>query len=387
MDFSVVDDLAQHREAARAWVEANVDPAWAKEQHESGTHQTAELHRLLAREGILGAGWPPEFGGTDVDPGYARALLDELGSVGLVWDAWSTTVMVINTVSHIGSDEQKRTIIPAALRGDILIALGYTEPDSGSDVAAAKTRAIRDGDEWVVDGQKMFTSTAQVCSHIFVLTRTNPDVPKHKGLTLFLVPTATEGFDLQPIFTLGGQQSNATFYTGVRVPDAARIGGVDEGWSVMHVALTFERAGDRRTGVTLARKVAEWIRRAGSDYEIDLADAVTRERLARIAIDEEVSGLLGMRVRSVADSGGLPRVEGSMQKLFSSEAALRHYSSLVDMLGASGVLQGDAAPMDGELEAHFRSTVVGTIYGGSSEIQREIISELRLGLPKSRPAA
>ena len=387
MDFSVVDDLAEHREAARVWAEANVDPAWAKEQHESGTHQTAELHRLLARDGLLGAGWPPEYGGTDVDPGFAHAVMDELRSLGLMWDGWSTTVMVINTISHVGSEEQKRTIIPAALRGELLISLGYSEPDSGSDVAAASTRAVRDGEEWVIDGQKMFTSTAQVCSHVFVLTRTNTEVPKHKGLTLFLVPTAAAGFDLQPIYTLGGQQTNATFYSGVRVPDSARIGGVDVGWSVMHVALTFERAGDRRAGVTLARKVADWVRHSGGEYGIDMDDAVTRERLARIAIDEEVAGLLGMRVRWISESGGLPRAEGSMQKLFASEAALRHYSELVDMLGASGVLQGDGAPMGGDLEAHFRSTVVGTIYGGSSEIQREIISELRLGLPKSRPAA
>ena len=252
MDFSVVDDLAEHREAARLWAEANVDPTWAREQHQSGTHQTAELHRRLARDGLLGAGWPPEYGGSDVDPGFAHAVLDELRSAGLMWDGWSTTVMVINTISHVGSEEQKRTIIPAALRGELLIALGYSEPDSGSDVAAASTRAVRDGEEWVIDGQKMFTSTAQVCSHVFVLARTNTEVPKHKGLTLFLVPTAAEGFDLQPIYTLGGQQTNATFYSGVRVPDSARIGGVDQGWSVMHVALTFERAGDRRAGVTLA---------------------------------------------------------------------------------------------------------------------------------------
>jgi len=327
MDFSVVDDLAEHREAARVWAEANVDPAWAKEQHESGTHQTAGLHRLLARDGLLGAGWPPEYGGTDVDPGFAHAVMDELRSLGLMWDGWSTTVMVINTISHVGSEEQKRTIIPAALRGELLISLGYSEPDSGSDVAAASTRAVRDGEEWVIDGQKMFTSTAQVCSHVFVLTRTNAEVPKHKGLTLFLVPTAAAGFDLQPIYTLGGQQTNATFYSGVRVPDSARIGGVDAGWSVMHVALTFERAGDRRAGVTLARKVADWVRRSGGEYGIDMDDAVTRERLARIAIDEEVAGLLGMRVRWISESGGLPRAEGSMQKLFASEASLPNWST------------------------------------------------------------
>jgi alkylation response protein AidB-like acyl-CoA dehydrogenase len=276
------------------------------------------------------------------------------------------------------------------LRGEILIALGYSEPDSGSDVAAAKTRAERDGDEWVINGQKMFTSTAQSCSHVFVLARTDPDLPKHKGLTMFLVPTDTAGFELQPIYTLGGQRTNATFYSDLRVPDSMRIGEVNEGWRVMRVALVYERGGGGRgsSGPTLAEKVAAWalstIRPDGTTY---YDDPKNRERFARIAIDEEVGRLLGLRVRWMNAQGELPGVEGSMGKLFGSEAAQRHYSELLDMLGPEGVLQpgSTGAPLDGEIEAHFRSTVVGTIYGGSSEIQREIIAEGRLGLPRNRP--
>ena len=142
----------------------------------------------------------------------------------------------------------------------MLIALGYSEPDSGSDVAAAKTTAVRDGDDWVINGQKMFTSTAQLATHVFVLARTNPDVPKHKGLTLFLVPTASPGYEIQPIHTLGGQVTNATFYADVRVPDSARIGGVDAGWSVMKVALVYERGVGSTASMeqTLARDLAAW---------------------------------------------------------------------------------------------------------------------------------
>lgn len=390
MDFSVTDDLAEHRAAAKAWVRRYVRPEWADEQYRTGTHQTLELHALLARDGMLGAGWEKEYGGSDVDPGLARAVSDEIRSLGILADGWATTNMVIRTIRQVGTEEQKRTVIPAALRGEVLIALGYSEPDSGSDVAAAKTTAQRDGDEWVINGQKMFTSSAQVSTHVFLLARTNPSVPKHKGLTMFLVPTDAEGYELQPIHTLGGQQTNATFYSDVRVPDSARIGGVDDGWAVMRVALVFERGGGPRgaSGPTLAEKVARWARTARrDDGTAYFDDPTTRERLGRVAVDEEVGRLLGLRVRWLTDNGQLPGVEGSMAKLFNSEAALRHYSELLDLLGESGVLPPGApdAPMGGTLEAAFRAAQVGTIYGGSSEIQREIVAERRLGLPRNRP--
>jgi 3-oxocholest-4-en-26-oyl-CoA dehydrogenase alpha subunit len=389
VDFATVDALADQRNAARQWVEKNVRPGWAWEQYTSGTHHTPELHAQLARDGILGAGWPAEYGGSDTDPGYARAVLDAVADAELYTDGWATTNMVIRTIRQVGSEEQKERIIGAALKGDLLVALGYSEPDSGSDVAAAKTRAVRDGDEWVISGQKMFTSSAQSCSHVFVLARTNPDVPKHKGLTMFLVPTDAEGYELQPIYTLGGQRTNATFYSDVRVPDSMRIGGVDEGWRVMRVALVYERGGGMKgSGPTLAERVAAWaMSTEQSDGQTYYEDPTNQERLARIAIDEEVARLLGLRVRWMHERGELPGVEGSMTKLFSSEADLRHYGELVDMLGPAGVLRPEAgiAPMDGELEHHFRSTVVGTIYGGASEIQREIIAEGRLGLPRNRP--
>jgi alkylation response protein AidB-like acyl-CoA dehydrogenase len=390
MDFTLTDQLAEHRAAAAEWVRANARPEWAAEQQRRGDHHTPELHAALARDGILGAGWPPELGGSDVDPGFARAVMDALHAMGIVGDAWATTQMVLRTMQHVSPSEQLQAYVPPALRGELLIALGYSEPDSGSDVAAAKTRAERDGDEWVINGQKMFTSAAQVCTHVFVLARTNPDAPKHKGLTMFLVPTGARGYERQPIYTLGGQVTNATFYSDLRVPDSARVGAVDDGWSVMHVALVYERGGGGRGGGALAPKVAAWAQSAtrddGSTY---YDDPVNRERLARVAIELEVGRLLGLRVRWMSERGELPGVEGSMHKLFWSETERRHYEELVDMLGADGVLQPEAAgaPLDGELELLFRSAVVGTIYGGASEVQREIIAERRLGLPRSRPSS
>ena len=384
MDFSESDDLAAHREAARAWADAHVRPEWAEEQRRTGCHQTMELHGLLARDGILGASWPAGYGGSDVDPGFARAVFDELTPRGLLSDGWATTLMVARTIEHVGTEDQKHAYLPAALRGELVIALGYSEPDSGSDVASAKTAAFRSGSGWVINGQKMFTSTAQVASHVFVLARTNPSVPKHKGLTLFLVPTASPGFELRPIHTLGGQVTNATFYSDVRVPDSARIGGVDAGWSVMKVALVYERGvgGAASLDQTVSRDLAAWTRGTGA-----FDDPLVAERIGRIAVDEAVLEVLDAQMRWLAGKGQLPQVEGSMRKLFWSESAQRHYSDALDILGAEGVLAPDAAgaPVRGKLEEGFRGAVVTTVYGGASEILREIIAERRLGLPRNRP--
>jgi alkylation response protein AidB-like acyl-CoA dehydrogenase len=391
VDFWESDELAVHREAACAWADANVRPEWVEEQHRTGTHETMELHALLARDGILGAGWPPEYGGSDVDRDFALAVYEELTRRGLAAHGRAQTFMVIRTIQHVGTEAQKREYVSAALRGELLIALGYSEADSGSDVAAAKTAAVRDGDEWVINGQKMFTSTAQVCSHVFLLTRTNPDVPKHKGLTMFLVPTDSPGYEIQPIYTLGSQRTNTTFYTDVRVPDSARIGEVDEGWSVMSVALVHERGGSSGSSLerTLSRDLASWARDARRpDGTAVLDDPLTAERIGRMAVDEEVARVLGLRVGWRAQKGQLPQVEGAMRKVFATEALQRHCSDALDILGVEGVLAPGAAdaPGGGQFEAEFRAAVVETIYGGSSEIMREIIAERHLGLPRNRPS-
>jgi len=389
VDFSDVDKLAEYRQQAREWVERHVNPDWAEQQRVSGSYHTPELHALLAEQGWLGAGWPAEYGGTDNDPDLAAALFEEIDAAGLHLDGWITTVMICRTILHTGTEEQKAAIVGGALAGEVLIVLGYTEPDSGSDVAAARTKAERDGEEWLVNGQKMFTSTAHMASHVFMLTRSNTEVPKHKGLTTFLVPLDGPGVEIRAIHTLGGQRTNATFYSDVRVPDSARIGPVDGGWGVMHVALVFERSGGsgRRSGPTLAERVAQWARQARRDDGTRVYDdATVKERLARIAIEAEVARLLGMRTAWVAASGALPGTEGSASKLFSAESAQRQHWDLLDILGAEAVLRREAgdAPLNAAVDEAFRRGVVGTIYGGSTEIMREIVAERVLGLPRVR---
>jgi len=228
----------------------------------------------------------------------------------------------------------------------------------------------------------MFTTLAHESAYVFLLTRTNTAVPKHRGLTMFLVPMDSPGIEVQAMRTLGGERTNVTFYNDVRVPDSARVGEVDGGWDVMAVALAFERqpaaSGETRR---LFERTLVWARDSG---RID--DPVARDRLARVAVDIEVGRLLGGRTASRAMQGELPVVEGSMAKLFGSEAFQRAASDLLDLIGAEGVLQhGErGAPVEGWVEHAYRHAVVTTIYAGVSEIQRSIIAERGLGLPRSR---
>nr|MBA3303255.1 acyl-CoA dehydrogenase family protein [Acidimicrobiia bacterium] len=236
--------------------------------------------------------------------------------------------------------------------------------------------------EWVIDGAKMFTTLAQEAAYVFLLARTNPDVAKHRGLTMFLVPLDRPGIEIRPIETLGGERTNATFYNGVRVGDAARVGAVDGGWGVMTVARAFERQpAAHYEAVRLLERVVAWAEAAGM-----LDDPAVAERIGRVAMDNEVGRVLGEALADAIDGGELGVVEGSMAKLFTSEALTRAAADLLDLFGPEAVLQhGEAgAPAEGGVEHAHRHAAVTTIYAGTSEIQRSIIAERALGLPRSR---
>jgi hypothetical protein len=387
MDFRLGSRSDAFREEVRAFVAEHAPDEAIERAHASGTMHDWPLHRGLGERGWIAASWPTEYGGQGRDPYEMTALKDELILAGAPRDGLANTMIVANTIRHVGTEEQKRTFLPPILAGEVIFALGYSEPDSGSDVAAAKTRAVRDGDEWVINGQKMFTTLAHEAKYVFLLTRTNPDVPKHKGLTIFIVPLDSPGVEIQPVHTLGGERTNITFYTDVRVPDSMRVGEIDGGWGVMTVALTFERGGLGLSEThALWNHVVAWAKSTIRDGRPVIEDPLVRERLAAMAIDNEVAKLLGYRVSWVAATGGLPGVEGSMHKLWYAERLNAATSDLLDMLAEEGVLAaGDAeAPVGGLVERTYRHAPVTAIYGGSSEIQRSIIAERGLGLPRSR---
>jgi alkylation response protein AidB-like acyl-CoA dehydrogenase len=361
------------RSEVRALLAEHLTDEIIERAHATGTMHDEGLHRALCAAGYLAAGWPVEVGGGGRTPVETTTLMQELYSAGAPVDGMGIVSMVAATLVLLGNEQQRTEIVPRMLSGDALACLGYSEPDAGSDVAAVQTRAVRDGDEWLINGQKMFTTMAHKADYVFLLTRTSPEKPKHKGLTMFLVPMDSPGIEITPVHTLGGERTNITFYTDVRVPDSCRVGDIDAGWSVMHAALTYERnSANWGEPDKLVRVVAEWAQSAGA-----LADPLVADRLALHAVEMEVGRLLLYHCSELAATGAMTPVEGSMAKLFVTEAFTRAAGDCRDIVPPD-------APIFDFVEHAYRHSTVTTIYGGSSEVQRGIIAEHGLGLPRSR---
>ena len=380
----VLPDLypSSFRLEVRKFLAANCPPEVVEKAHSSGTMHNWELHRALAHQGLLAADWPVEMGGQNRNPGEMFELGEELARVGAPIDGWGISNLVAHTLNRVGTEAQKKEIIPSILRGEVLCALGYSEPDAGSDVAATITFAQSCGDDWIINGQKVFTTLAHESNYIFLLTRTNRELSKHRGLTMFLVPTNTPGLEVVPIETLGGERTNMTFYSDVRVHDSCRVGEINGGWDVMGVALAYERNPTMvgELGL-LCAQFAAWARESGA-----LERPAVRARLASAVVDYQVGRLFGGQLTAKVAQGELPYLEGSMAKLFASEALVRAASDFVDATGASGqlALGAPGAPGGGWIEHAHRHAQVTTIHAGTSEIQRSIIAERGLGLPRSR---
>jgi alkylation response protein AidB-like acyl-CoA dehydrogenase len=402
MDFRPKETVEAFRASIRAFVDEHLTEEMVERAHRTGTFHDWEFHRALAATGVIAEGMAGPGRSTGRDPLELYTLFDELGLCGAPFYGLANAMLVAGVVEQVGSERLKAEVLPRFHSGEVIAALGYSEPGSGSDVAAAATRAERiedaDGGEpvWLVNGSKMFTTLVHEAGYVILLTRTDPDVAKHRGLTMFLVPMDLPGIEFQPVVTMGGDRTNITYFTDVRVPDRYRLGEVDGGWDVMLVGLAYERGvfGNMNQGVTLLRRFASWAGAAArEDGTVVLDDPGVRRRLARIAIDNEITSLLALRPALIASQGRLPTTEGSIAKLYASEAYNRAAEACQEMAGAAGLLSplfGDeplaleAGPDWGFVDLAARDAPVTTIYGGTSEIQRNNIAEHRLGLPRAR---
>ena len=388
MDFSFTPQERRFRAEVQAFCAEHITP----EIHEltrSGTLHNWELHRKIADQGWLWGAIPAELGGGGRNPMELAIFTEELQLAGAPIDGIGNIVLVASVILELGNDFLKSHVVPKLLNGESLVSLGYSEPEAGSDVAACRTKAVRDGDEWVINGQKMWTTMAHEAEFVILLTRTDPDLPKHKGLTMFMVPLTAPGVEVQPVHTIGTERTNATFYDNVRVGDEWRLGEVNQGWQVMLACLKYERgfAGGQYPSVRLVQAAIDY---AKTHYQPDgtpiIDNPVVRERLVRALIDIEACRVLAYRTAYLAASGGQFGVEGSMTKLFASERYQQHCDWFLDLLGPEGLLLWGTpgAHRDGEIEENWRHAPVTTIYGGTSEIQKNNIAEHRLGLPRSR---
>jgi alkylation response protein AidB-like acyl-CoA dehydrogenase len=381
MEFSLPPAVVHLRDEVRGLLAEHGTPERIAECHRSGTFHIPEVNNALAERGILERA-VPGMGKSD-DPLEMWVLFNEFEKAGVPSDALSISMMIAGVIVRVGTEEQKARILPSIIEGRSYVCMGYSEPDSGSDVAAAKTRAVRDGDQWVINGAKMWTTMAHVADWLILLTRTDPDVPKHRGLTMFILPMDTPGITVEPVYTMGTERTNATFYDDVRVGDEAVLGEVNGGWHTMTVALSLERGvmGGTSPGVPLLRHFREWAVDSGA-----IDDPLVRERMARVAIDNEVATLLTQRSAWIAASGGQPSLEGSMTKIFATETYQKASRWFFEAAAPHGLLQFDQAGAAGAgwIEYDARHSPVVTIYGGTSEINRNNIAERHLGLPKAR---
>lgn len=379
-----------HGEEARALVaeidaffEQNMTPEIRANAHYSWEGHNPAFHKKLADAGLLFLGWSKDMGGRGFSAYARNAAMEAFEHHGWNNPVANVAGLVGAMIHRFGSPEVKREVLEPILAGEAIASLGYSEPQSGSDVFAAQCKAVRDGDGWRIDGTKMFTSGANLTDYVLMLTRTNPDVPKHKGLTMFIVPLKTPGVTVQPVYTFQDERTNITFYDGVRIPDSYRLGDVDGGVRTMSVGLELEHGGGfakvQRALLHAAESLAREIVQDGRPL---IAQSQAQMRLARTAANVMVSDLLTWRSLWASVEKKPNLAYGPMAKMFSSEKFLSDARDLLDLTAPLSLSKRPgAAALINQGYRHAQGT---TIYGGTSEIHRSLIAERGLGLPRTR---
>ncbi len=343
--------------------------------------------KQMAEDGWLGIGWPTEYGGQGRSAIEQYIFFDESMRAGA-----PVPMLTINTVGptimQFGTPEQKDFFLPKILAGDIHFCIGYTEPESGTDLASLQTRAVRDGDEYVINGQKIYTSLAGGADYIWLATRTDPEVAKHKGISMFIVPMDTPGIKVVPMHLLGDHNINYTFYEDVRVPAGNLVGGENAGWSLITNQLNHERVTLCSSGIIerALNDVRSWAQNTKlADGRRVIDQEWVQVHLARIYSRLEFLKLINWKVAWTATQGHLDVADASTIKVFGTEFYMEAFRLLLEVVGQAGYLtrDNDDAVLAGRLEMYARSLVILTFGGGTNEIQRDLIAIFGLGLPRS----
>ena len=344
------------------------------------------LIRQMGRDGWLGVGWPKEYGGQGRTP-MEQHLFYEI----CFYEEIPLPVLALNTVGpaiiRIGTDEQKKKYLPPILKGELEFCIGYTEPDAGTDLASLKTSAVKDGNDYVINGQKVFITNADFSDYIWLAARTNTEVPKHRGISVFVLPMNTPGISIKPIMTMGGERTNQVFFDNVRVSKDCLIGEENKGWKYMTTQLSFERialvpcAPMRRN----LEQTLQWAQETYCDGKPIIERPWVRQKFTELLMELEALKMLNYYVVWLITKDALVYAESSMIKVYGVELNQRLNSSLLHIMGQFGQLQTGSkwAPLKGKVEHALRMDIVLIFGGGALEIQRNIIAMAGLGMPRA----
>jgi 3-oxochol-4-en-24-oyl-CoA dehydrogenase len=368
VDFELPPDDDPRRTTVRTWLAEHPQPSGVQ----------------LAEAGLVAPHWPAPWG-LGADPIYQLVVDEELRAAGVkrpvnpIGVGWAGPTLI-----HAGTPEQQQRYLPRLLSGEDVWCQLFSEPEAGSDLAALGTRAVRDGDEWVVNGQKIWTSLAQFSRYGILIARTDPDVAKHQGITYFVCPMDAPGIEIRPIIEMtGGHTFNEVFLADVRLPADAVVGEVHRGWELAKVTLGNERVSLSSGGALwgmgpTGRDLLDLVRRAGG-----VADPVLRQRIARLHTTEEILRLIRLRTVSAAVRGEAPGPEASIRKVIADEHGQEIMALAKDLAGAAG-MTSEAGPLGTEPAAWHHGFLFApalTVGGGTGDVQRNILAERVLGLP------
>jgi alkylation response protein AidB-like acyl-CoA dehydrogenase len=396
MDLNYTSEDEAFRQRVRAWF---VDHAARQPGGGASLAERKAWQRTLYNAGFVGMGWPREYGGQDARPMEQAIVAEEMAMAGVQGPINGLGLSIVGpTLIAHGTEAHKQRHIRRILTAEDIWCQLYSEPDAGSDLASLKTAAVREGDEWVVNGQKVWTSLGPYADFGVLLARTNPTLAKHQGISYFILDMHSPGVEVRPLKQITGHSEFAeVFFSNVRIPADNIIGAEGQGWQLAQTTLGFERGGNTLARVTRQqanlRRLTEVCRTLSRDGLPALEDPLVRQRLGRMAVEVEVLKYAGYRILSKLEKGQRPGSESSVDKLYYSELDKRHQELIQDILGPYGQLEGGLPDelglntgslrgQDSSWPFNFLWSRAGTIYAGSSEIQKNIIGERVLQLPR-----
>ena len=394
MEFRDTPDEADFRQQVRTFIQGNLPKslagvsAFEEPDDEETRNSLQEWRRAVGRQGWTAPHWPKEYGGAGMSVIEQFVYSEEMANARAPQVGGSGVAMLGPVLIRYGTEEQQKEHLPRITSGEVQWCQGYSEPGSGSDLASLQTRAIRDGDDYVINGQKIWTSGAHRADWMFMLARTDPDAPKHRGISMLLMDMKSPGISVQPLITLAGDHVfNQEYFDNVRVPAKNIVGEENRGWYVGAALLDFERS---NIAGAIGHKhfvndIVAAVKSVPASY--GLGDRLKRVRieLADRAVEAEIARLISYRLITIQKRGGVPNYEASMNKNYGAELGQRIASTGMHLLGMLGGLHHNSplAPIKGRITHAYLSTVASTIAAGTSEVNRNVIATRGLGLPRS----